>query len=491
MASPSQVAYNFASTLFLLRDRPEAAEALTACFDDLHKSLEGRGLEIRCDDSGLSVYGTPIGADLPLAEPLRAHLRDRGIGELRFEPDISRDAVAELARVLVDPPGFYRSLHELMGAMDAGVREAVHLAPPVSVTEETSEWSAYDKVAPEVERQAESLQRPSGKHRAISLPTLLAAIEENPDDPRLTERLNEIVRSADDLAGEGDWKGVLRAASVLVQAERDAKEGAYGRAYGIALRRMLPRSTLEQVARLIGTTEHRADALPVLQRLGADATEALLGLLASAERIEERRAYFAALRQMTEGTELLVNMLTHDEWFVVRNVADLCGELRIEAAVPRLARHLSHPDERVRRSVAMALTKIGSASTIEPLRQVLRDPSPAIRLQTLQALDGRKHRALAMSISVLLDEETRPEVLREMFLALGRIGSAEAVQVLVRASEPGGRLFRRKPTNVRLGAIEGLERAGGAAATLALRSLLQDDDPEVRSAAQRAVTALI
>jgi len=491
MASPSQVAYNFASTLFLLRDRPEAAEALSACFDELHGSLESRGLDIRCDETTLSVYGTPISMELPLADPLRAHLFERGIGELRLEPAVSRDAIAALVRVLVDPPGFYRSLHELTGAMDASARAAVHLAPPVGSGEDTTEWSVFDQVAPEVERQAESLQRSSGKHRAIELPALLTAIEENPDDPRLTERLNEIVRSADDLAGEGDWKGVLRTASVLVRAERDATEGVYGRAYGIALRRMLPRSTLEQVARLIASPEHRTEALPVLQRMGADATEALLGLLASAERFEERRAYFAALRQMTEGTELLVNMLTHDEWFVVRNVADLCGELRIEPAVPRLARHLTHPDERVRRSVAMALTKIGSASTIEPLRQVLRDPSPAIRLQALQALDGRKHRALAMSISVLLDEESRPEVLREMFLALGRIGSTEAVQVLVRASEPGGRLFRRKPTNVRLGAIEGLERAGGAAATAALRALLQDDDAEVRSAAQRAVAALV
>src|SRR5690606_2586976 len=84
-----------------------------------------------------------------------------------------------------------------------------------------------------------------------------------------------------------------------------------------------------------------------------DATETLLALLASAERIEERRAYFAALRQMTEGTDLLVNMLTHDEWYVVRNVADLCGEMRLETAVGRLARHASHPDERVRRSVAL------------------------------------------------------------------------------------------------------------------------------------------
>ena len=490
MASASQVATNFAQMLTLLRDRPDAREEQAACFKQLFASLEGRGLDFRADEAWLRSYGVPVADSMPLAAALRTHLLDRGIGELTLRAGVTPTALLSVMRALVAPAGLHRSLHELTGSLDATAREFLEVAPPVPAGAELMDgWNLFEgMVAPEVERQAGELVR-SSPELAESLASMLAAIEAAPDDPAQGEQLNEIVRAADALAAEGDWPGLARTAAALVRAERAAREGTYGRAYGIAIRRMLPKSALEQVARLMPDPELRADALPVLQRMGADATETLLGLLASADRIADRRAYYGALRQMTEGTELLVNMLTHDEWFVVRNVADLCGELRIEAAVPRLARHVSHPDERVRRSVALALVRIGSPATVEPLRQALRDPSPAVRLQMLQAVDGRRNRALAMSIAVLLDDEVRPDLQREMMLALGRIGSSEAVQVLVRAAEPGGRLFNRKPVPVRLAAIDGLREAGAPAAG-ALRALLQDDDAEVREAARRSITAL-
>jgi hypothetical protein len=491
MASPSQVACNFVQMLALLRDRPDAREEQAACFKQLFGSLEGRGIDFRADEAVLRSYGTPVPDSVPQAALLRAHLLERGIGEITLAPGVTPTTLLSVMRALVAPVGEHRSLHELTGSLDAAAREHLVVAPPVPPDIELGDrWTLFgDMVAPEVERRAAGPGHAGSSELAASLATLLAAIEAAPDDPAQGEQLNEVVRAAETLAAEGDWPGLARTAAALVRAERSAREGAYGRAYGIAIRRMLPKSALEQVARLMPFPDHRAAALPVLQRMGADATETLLGLLASADRIADRRAYYGALRQMTEGTELLVNMLTHDEWFVVRNVADLCGELRIELAVPRLARHIAHPDERVRRSVALALARIGSHATVEPLRQVLRDPSPAVRLQLLQAVDGRRNRALAMSIAVLLDEESRPDLQREMMLALGRIGSAEAVQVLVRAAEPGGRLFNRKPVPVRLAAIDGLREAGAPAAA-ALRTLLQDDDSEVREAARRSIASL-
>jgi HEAT repeat protein len=249
---------------------------------------------------------------------------------------------------------------------------------------------------------------------------------------------------------------------------------------------MMPRSVVEQVARLVTSADQRAGAQAVLQRVGADATEALLALLAGADQMEDRRAYFAALRQMTEGTELLVNMLTHDEWFVVRNVADLCGEMRIETSVSRLARHVRHEDERVRRSVAAALARIGTSATAEPLRTLLRDPAPAVRLAVAQNLDERL-RGLAMTVAVALDRERQPDLVRELLLALGRMGSNDAVKVLAKEAEPGGKLFGRKPAARRLSAVEALGTARNPAAAAALRGLAEDADPAVREAARRAL----
>jgi HEAT repeat protein len=74
-------------------------------------------------------------------------------------------------------------------------------------------------------------------------------------------------------------------------------------------------------------------------------------------------------------------------------------------------------------------------------------------------------------------------VQRELLLALGRIGTPDAVQALARQAVPG-RLFQRRPVSVRLAAIEGLRLAGSTAAMNALQGLLKDDEGEVRRTVQ-------
>src|SRR5690606_35226841 len=160
---------------------------------------------------------------------------------------------------------------------------------------------------------------------------------------------------------------------------REQRSDGEGRGYGIALRRMLPRSALEQMVRLTAHGDMKTEAIAVLRRMGVDGTEVLLNALVNAEEVGQRRAYFNALKEMSEGGERLVHMLSHDQWFVVRNVADLCGELRLESAVHGLAKQVAHDDERVRRAVAGALGRIGGPGSVEPLRRALRDPAPGVR----------------------------------------------------------------------------------------------------------------
>jgi HEAT repeat protein len=174
---------------------------------------------------------------------------------------------------------------------------------------------------------------------------------------------------------------------------------------------------------------------------------------------------------------------------VVRNVADLCGEIHLEKAVPALAKQIGHSDERVRRAVVGALGRIGGTGAIDPLRRALKDPAPSVRMEVARAIDARHNRSLAMSIAVAADEEGTLDVQREMYMALGRIGSPEAIQALIKAAEPGGKVFRRKPSGVRLAAIAGLHAAGPTGAN-PLKALLQDDDREVREAVQKALTTL-
>jgi HEAT repeat protein len=98
------------------------------------------------------------------------------------------------------------------------------------------------------------------------------------------------------------------------------------------------------------------------------------------------------------------------KWFVVRNVAELCGDLRAEDTVPQLARHVNHDDERVRRAVAGRPGEDRHVDRVEPLRQMLRDPSPQVRLQAVQGSTAPRSRGLAMSLALAAEEETNTDV---------------------------------------------------------------------------------
>ncbi len=253
---------------------------------------------------------------------------------------------------------------------------------------------------------------------------------------------------------------------------------------------MFTKSTLEALAQLTASPRFQGDAILALKRAGGDGAEVLLDRLVAAPSAEERRHVFSALTQIKQGAAQLVHLLGHHEWFVVRNIAELAGELGAEEAVPALAEQLEHKDERVRKAVALALTKIGSRNTAEPLRRALRDPSAAVRLQVALGVGGRRSSALALLLTGALEAEKEAEVVRELVLALGRIGSPEAVQALIKFVQPTGKLFGRRPTPLRLAAVDALRLAGSPAAVGTLQGLGGDGDREVRAAAQAALAEL-
>jgi HEAT repeat protein len=192
------------------------------------------------------------------------------------------------------------------------------------------------------------------------------------------------------------------------------------------------------------------------------------------------------LRSMPQGVDQVIHMLAHHQWFVARNVAELMGDVRMEESVGELGRCLGHDDHRVRRAAAVALAKIGTPATAEPLRRALKDGDAELRIQVASSI-GRSSRALAMPLVTLIEAETNADVIREYYAALGRIGSPEAVQALAQAAEPGGRLVGRKSAAQRIAAIEGLRLAG---AVRVLETLSNDADKQVKEVARRALEEL-
>src|SRR6266481_9596098 len=283
----------------------------------------------------------------------------------------------------------------------------------------------------------------------------LAELERNSTSPNVGDLLAALIDHAASATKLGRFEQVLGViAGVIRVEERVPESSGVRRQYGIALRRFYTKPVLEGLSRLLAAPKHRAAAVGALQRGGAAGVEVLMDVLAAAPTVGERRAVFDALKHMTEGTDQLVHMLDHSEWFVVRNVAELIGELGMDDAVPALGKRLDHPDERVRKAVGLALAKIGTRGAAEPLRRALRDRSQEVRMQVAVGIGGRKSSALAMPLVVAMEEEKDEAVVRELILALGRIGSPDAVQALIKWAQPTGRFFGRKPSELRVAAVD-------------------------------------
>lgn len=485
------------AVLFLLRDQPSRREDQARAFRAFLTAVGDGEVSLRISEAGLEVGGEPISGAMPGASELAEHLRGHGVQSLRFLPGMTPPDILSVLRALATPVGRFDSLDHLIADIDPPARARVELAGEGRdagglVVEPTIGLISSDTylAEPVPVEHVGSQYRPTMERPAPDqVQAMLARLAESPEGEGSAVLLDQVIAAADAATQAGDHDTVLDVAAAIARIEAGLPEGETRRAHQLALRRLLSYGFLTQVARRTAGAR-KQDAIEVLRRSGAEASDMLLQQLVESDSMEQRRAYYNALRQLATASPLLGRLLSHEEWFVIRNVAELCGELRAEDTVPQLSRHASHDDERVRRAVAGALGKIGTPGTIEPLRQLLRDPSPQVRLQAAQGLDGPRARGLAMSLSLALEEETNGDVLRELLHALGRIGTVDAVQALARAAAPGRRLFNRRPVATRLAAVDALRVAGSPAAATVLQGLLGDDEPEVRAAAERALGAM-
>jgi HEAT repeat protein len=502
MASPQEFAALFARTLDLFRD-PAAKEEQKAQFRTLAGLLKSDSTTLAVQEGRLTVNGTGVG-ESTLLQRLELH----SVSEIGIPADPPVSEVFELLRALAEQPGDQDIATRLRGngakrisiTMQTFVFESP--APPAAtpstprpeaslVPRDTAAPLKEQEDIPQIVREASAAHAAFAPSRAATQTpaSLLAQLQERPDGPQVGDLLAVLGRQLEAAMKANRISQALIIVAGIVRAEQQVSDATRRRQYSIALKRMYSKALLEGIAEIANHPSDRDDSLLVLRRAGEDGVEVLLDLLVAAPTIEERRGIFVALAGMKEGTDQLVHMLGHHQWFVVRNVAELAGELALQEAVPALAQQLDHEDERVRKAVALALAKIGSSAAAEPLRRALRDKSAEVRMQAAIGVD-RRSTALAMPLVVAMEEEKDEGVERELILALGRIGSASAVQALIKFAQPGGRLFGRKPAALRATAVEALRLAATPAAIGTLEGLTDDGDKQVRAAAQAALADL-
>jgi HEAT repeat protein len=261
------------------------------------------------------------------------------------------------------------------------------------------------------------------------------------------------------------------------------------RTFGVAMKRIGRSTIMRSLAGAMATTPERRDEyMRIFAYFGEPAADQMVEALVTAESSKERRILFDALVEMRRGIPALIYMLSDGRWYVARNAAELLGELRAVEAEQRLIWLLKHADARVRRSAAVALAKLQTPGSREALKGALMDESPDVRLAASHGLATDRDRGSVGQVLRALAEEKDPDVQRTLLLALGKMGTPDAIEKLVEIAEPDTRIFKKKPTSLRVAAVIALAESNSVAALTAVRRFVNDREAEVRAAATKSLT---
>ncbi len=305
---------------------------------------------------------------------------------------------------------------------------------------------------------------------------------------QVRELLDDVQRRGDGVVLESIARACMQQLhAVGDQGGRLAVEGV--------LRTLQREPLLELLAQRLPYSTDRALLLPVFARAGDAGVAILVKQLLTTDDALSRRAYFDGIVALDVGSSHLFEALSDSRWYVVRNAAALLGEMGVEHADEALVPLLKSDDERIRIAVARALMRLRTVKAMQALHAVIDDANAEVRRLSAAAFGlsgvtvGGGVRPPAARLSTALERETDEDVALEMLAALGRLGSADAIQRLLRLALPptpdmsGAPVPEARDAWIRIAALDALVRARGYQMLPVIDSLMNDGDAEVSAAA--------
>lgn len=181
-----------------------------------------------------------------------------------------------------------------------------------------------------------------------------------------------------------------------------------------------------------------SEVINLLIIIGESVLTTLILRLSTEQDLRNRRRLMLAISRFKDkALPRLLPFLEDTRWYVVRNIVAILGEMQLPESVPHLGKILDYPDIRVQKEIIKTLSRIRTKEAIEILLMLLyRKTSPEIRSYAAYVLGMvRETFAIPYFIKILKGKSLYFEdtaFLKEVILALGRIGSQECVTPLVK-----------------------------------------------------------
>lgn len=457
-------------------------------------------------DLGLQANGSDVPAALTGVRDVAAQMAAHSILSMRIGAASGPADILGLARIIAASPspgdGGAHARQKLLALKPQSIEfetptrapEPEASAPTASdaptVVHHSEGKTAAEAMARRLQQEAPTIlsQLASADLSRVTTEQALGALDEAGSVEETTKALDDLVSLAEYSVRVGKTMAVGELLHGVVEREGRLKDGDVKRAYVMSVRRMSKPVLLRAVATLIPKKpERRQQYYDILVRTGEEGADALIEQITQAPTADDRKRLFDVLTELETAVPALKRMLGDSRWFVVRNAADLLGEMVATRAEGALIALLRHSDDRVRRSATNALLRLGTPEALKGIYEAVSDESPDVRIQAAAALSTRKDGKTSTTLIRAIEDESDADVQLAMIAALGRVATADAVQKLVKMAEPENRLFRKKAVNLRVAAVQALGEARTPAALTALRELLADKDRDVRDTATRAL----
>jgi hypothetical protein len=172
-------------------------------------------------------------------------------------------------------------------------------------------------------------------------------------------------------------------------------------------------------------------------------------------------------------------------------VVALCGRLQLAQAVPGQGDTVAHPDPAVRLASVQALAQLGTPAALGFVEKALEDADRGVRLAAVRVVGGRGYKGAQRRVEgVVLGKSVHEMDLTEkmaFFEAYGAIAGAAALKPLSALLLPRGLLRMKEAPETRACAAIAIGKIRTAEAREILQRAADDKDVVVRNAVNRAL----
>lgn len=467
---------------------PAVVESMRAIADALAGLTADHAVEWKVGATGLYLQGQHLAPRNAQVAELAGLLFTRGVRGIELRAGVTSTHLLALIRVAIggappDDPSLGRiTLHTSRRTMHR--ISVAHETAPAAPAAPGPGATPAEQIAP---RRSSSVFRPDVVPTDIEARRALTALRTaDAADARLAA-VRQIATLAPDLLALRDASTVADIITGLDDALVTATEPALVEGIGSAAAALSEPGAVHRLVQRLGEAHvppgERAALVGAVGALASLATPLVIdAYLASPpdQREPYRAAMRAAVDRALEPLQARLDDADHDR---VMTAAEFLGLTGSPQAVPLLVPLVRHADGGVREAALLALAEIGGREIVRPAMPALKDESVVVRLAAAKTLgvagDATATPVLARRLEVEEDEGVQAELLR----SIGRLGAAEALELLAKFAEPGPLLKRRTPF-VRSAAIEGLGLLTRPEARALLELYRQDKEPTVRRAAE-------